>query len=201
VTSARVLLAVGALVPVLYFGAQVVAGMQTPDYDWLVRAASDLGADGMPAAGVFNALALATGVAALCGGAGLVLGHRAARIHWAVATLAAFALAGLAAGAINAFLNPLPSPAHDPGPWAAPAFLIPTLSVFAVLPWHRRPRLTFYLALNTVAFGVVAAIMSGTVGTEFRDAMPGLMQRFAAATMFLPAGVVCGWAALEQGRR
>ena len=68
-----VLLGLGVVAPILYFGAQLVCGLLTDGYSFAREAASDLGTSDRPYHRVFNVAAFATGCSLICGGIGLLL--------------------------------------------------------------------------------------------------------------------------------
>jgi Protein of unknown function (DUF998) len=81
-----VLLGIGVMSPILYFGTQLICGLMTDGYSFAREAASDLGTSDRPYHQVFNAAALATGCSLLCGGIGLLLVSTRSIPRW-VATI------------------------------------------------------------------------------------------------------------------
>jgi hypothetical membrane protein len=179
-----VLLGLGMVSPVLYFGAQLVCGLMTDGYSFSREAASDLGTSDRPYHRLFNGAAFATGCSLLCGGIGLVMvsmrpiPHRVATIIVAVCCLSA------GAAAMMAGLYPLPDNRHGGGPIGAGMFLAPFAVAFAL---RDRVRLRPYLGLNVAVFVAGGAILSGE-----NPAIAGLGQRLLAGAVFPALALVCG---------
>jgi glucans biosynthesis protein C len=179
-----VLLGLGVVSPVLYFGAQLVCGLMTDGYSFMREAASDLGTSDRPYHRVFNGAAFATGCSLLCGGIGLLMvsmrpiPRRVAIIIVGVCCLSA------GAAAVTAGLYPLPDVRHGGGPIGAGMFLTPFAVAFAL---GNRPRLRPYLGLNIVVFVAAGAILSGG-----NPAIAGLGQRLLAGAVFPALALVCG---------
>jgi hypothetical membrane protein len=186
-TWSRSALGVGALVPVLYFGTQVIVGALNPDYDFLTQVASDLGASGAPHAGWFNAGALLTGVAALVTTSGLLTAPVQTRArHFLLAACALAILStGLAAIAAGAF--PLPDERHGGGALGAGMFLLPALGAVVLFP-HGGGWRAYGLA-NLALFVGSAAALSGSTPID-EVAWQGLLQRLLAGTVFVAIAVV-----------
>jgi hypothetical membrane protein len=185
-----VLLALGVVSPVLYFGAQIVCGLMTDGYSFLREAASDLGTSDRPYRRVFNGAALATGCSLLCGGIGLLLvcvrpiPRRVATAIVGVCCLSA------GAAAVTAGLYPLPDVRHGGGPIGAGLFVTPFAVAFAL---RERVRLRPFLGLNIALFVAGGLILSGG-----SPAIAGLGQRLLAAAVFPALALICGlWLAVS----
>lgn len=127
-----VLLELGVVSPVLYFGAQLVCGLMTHGYSFVREAASDLGTSDRPYHRLFNGAAFATGCSLLCGGIGLLL-VSVRRIPRRVATIAVAACClSAGAAALRAGLYPLPDVRHGGGPIGAGMFVAPFAVAFAL---------------------------------------------------------------------
>lgn len=111
-TRARVLLAGGVAVPVIYFANLIVAEVRSPAVDPWSQLPSDLGVASVAWAPVFNAGLIAVGLAAVAGAAGLFFGLR--RIGANILLSAMTGVAMLVAGFVMAMagLFPLPNPLH-----------------------------------------------------------------------------------------
>ena len=184
-TSIRWLLICGVLTPFLYFGAQLIAAPLYPGYDAMRQAASDLGARGASSATVFNAGALLTGVASCLGGFGAFFALLRERIHGLGAALVALCFLSNGFGAVNAFLHPLPDPAHNPGMLQVGIFALPIVGLFVV--WFLRDAVVTksLLLFALAAFAAIAAIMSGLIPVVVSEA-EGLWQRVAVAVLYAP---------------
>jgi glucans biosynthesis protein C len=178
-----VLLGLGLVSPVLYFGAQLACGLMTDGYSFTREAASDLGTSDRLYHRVFNGAALATGCSLICGGIGLLLvstrriPRRLATIIVAVCCLSA------GAAAVTAGLYPLPDVRHGGGPIGAGMFVAPFAVAFAL---RDRVRLRPYLGLNIAVFVVGGAILS-----RGSPAIAGLGQRLLAGAVFPAFASVC----------
>jgi hypothetical protein len=179
----------GGLMPIIYFVTQLIAAQFYPAYDFLHQAASELGAQGAPSRDLFNNGALATGVAAFLGGAGAFSGLLREGVSLFLALLVALCFASIGAGAINAWLFPLPSPDHNPGPIQLGIFILPLAAPLAFLFVKNAPVTKALLLLGLVAFAIVAAVMSGLTPVRAQEA-GGLWQRVVAGVAYLPAMIV-----------
>lgn len=196
----KCLLVAAILVPVAYFGAQVLAAPYFPNYSILTTSASDLGSDLSSRPGILNSGALLTGMLALLGSAGLAgsLPRIGAGKLAACALALCVASAGLAS--LWAGWHPLPSPRHDPGALGAGMFVAPFAAVWAA--WRLSPTgtLRWALSLNAIAFVALAAVMFG-VGAVDLSACRGLVQKLLAVASFLPSAVIAAIAIRRSGRR
>ncbi len=182
--SILLLLGLGVVSPVLYFGAQLVCGLMTDGYSFLSNAASDLGTSDRRFHQVFNAAALATGCSLVCGGVGLLLvsttpiPRRVATIIVAVCCLSA------GAAAVTAGLYPLPDGRHGGGPIGAGMFVTPFAVAFAL---RDRVRWRPYLGLNIAMF-----VAGGVILSSGDPDIAGLGQRLLAGSVFPALALVCG---------
>lgn len=189
----------GVLVPVLYFGAQLVRGPFVEGYSFRRNAASDLGAVGVPGASWFNALAIASGVAAIVASFGWwhVLAHWA--VGWIRRSLLCLALVSIGVASIAAGAFPLPDERHGGGALGAGLFALPVLLVVVTVrsraaTWMRR-----YAAANLLLFVLAALLFSGATGVD-PTVNEGALQRILALAVFPPIAVV-SMAALRERRR
>ena len=107
------LLKLGVLVPVIYYGVLLVGGYLTPGYNHFTQYASELGMAGKPAAQIFNYGILAAGGCAIAAALGVLIGMKSlgANILWAL--LAAICLAAWGVGMVFGGLYPMPNPLHN----------------------------------------------------------------------------------------
>lgn len=181
-------LGIGALVPVFYFGSQLVAAPFYPGYSFVRDATSLLGSDRSTFPMLLNGGAILTGCAGLIGALGILRGLRALRVAPALAWLTALAVTSIGAAAIWAGLFPLPNPRHNPGLLNAGMFVAPVLLLAAL--WRPAPRsLRIYLAINLVLFLSLVPVVSGAAGIETQG-LGGLLQRLITIVVFVPLGVV-----------
>ncbi len=109
---ASLLLKLGVLVPVLYYGVLLVGGYLTPGYSHLTQYASELGMAGKPAAQLFNYGIIAAGGCAVAAALGVLIGMKSlgSNILWAI--LASVCLAAWGVSFIYGGLYPMPNPLH-----------------------------------------------------------------------------------------
>jgi hypothetical membrane protein len=192
----------GVLVPVLYFGTQLVRGpfVEGGGYSFRRNAASDLGAVGVPGASWFNAMAVASGLGAIV----VSLGWWHALDHWAVGWIrrgpVCVALVSIGVASITAGLFPLPDERHGGGALRAGLFALPLLLVLAtvrsqVVTWIRR-----YAVANLLLFVLAALPFSGATGVD-PTVNEGVLQRILALAVFPPIAVVSAAALCEHRPR
>jgi len=180
------------LVPVVYFGAQIVAAPFYPGFSVLRDVASLLGSDRSTAPWVLNSGAALTGLFATLSSPAMFVALRRQRVSiWAAAALA-LSLASLGAASIWAGAHPLPDPRHNPGALGAGMFVLPFAA--AIAAWQARmPRgLRAYFTLDALAFVGVAAAQSGLIAYD-RAQYSGTAQRVGAVIMFVPVAVMAWW--------
>jgi hypothetical protein len=208
----------GLVLPVLYFGIQLLAAPFYPGYSFLNRDASTLGSDGSTAPWIFNAGALLVGAVELLVSLAFFKALRRAHVGVGLAGLLSLTLVSAAIGSVNAFLHPLPDPRHTDGLLSilgAGLIILPPLSI-AVL-WRleaRRPAL-----LVGALCLIVVPMMTGLVqriyiqaGIEygayqaFLNGYHGLIQRLGALLVFGPIAVIAHvlrraeWTATQRAR-
>ncbi len=176
------------VVPILYFGTQLLAAPFFPGYSFLSMVASLLGSDLAVYPAIFNVGAMITGIATIIASFGFLLAfqHLGTNPFLAWFTSLAVLLNGL--GSLWAGFFPMPDPRHGSNPFTAGIFLFPILLTFAL--WNRsdaRPIKT-YLVITNLAFIALLPIMSGVAGIHTQG-YQGLLQRIAALIFFVPIGV------------
>jgi hypothetical membrane protein len=189
----------GVLVPALYFGAQLVRGPFVEGYSFRRNAASDLGAVGVPGASWFNAMALASGLAAIVASFGWWHALSLWAVGWIRRSLLCLALVSIGVASIAAGAFPLPDERHGGGALGAGLFALPLLLVLAtvrsqVVTWMRR-----YVVANLLLFVLAALLLSGATAVD-PTMNEGVMQRILALAVFPPIAVV-SLAALRDHRR
>lgn len=188
----------GVLVPVFYFGAQLVRGPFVEGYSFRRNAASDLGAVGVPGASWFNALAIASGVAAIVAS----IGWWGALDRWAVGwirrSLVCLAVVSIGVASIAAGAFPLPDERHGGGALGAGLFALPLLLVLATVRSQVVTWLRWYAVANLLLFVLAALLFSGATWVD-PTANEGVLQRILALAVFPPIAVVSA-AALRWNR-
>lgn len=114
---ASLLLKVGVLVPVLYYGVLIAAGLMTPGYSHITQYASELGQAGQPAAQIFNYGVIAAGVCAIVGAIGVLFGMTGLGVNALWAVLTGVSLAAFGVSFVYGGLYPMPNPLHA-GPFS-----------------------------------------------------------------------------------
>jgi hypothetical membrane protein len=195
----------GVLIPLIYFGNQLVAATFYPGYSFLSQDASTLGSADSRWPALFNVGSVVTGV--LCGftafGFLRVLSRN--RVHQVLAWATSVALISFGLGAINAGLYPLPDPRHVSGPLAIVGiggFLLPLVipATLWKLPGERWMRVLFaanfilLLALFPIFSGLIQRVLVMTGNEwpayqEFLNHRHGLLQRITALAVVGPIGV------------
>lgn len=110
---ASMLLRLGALGPLIYYGVIVAGGFMTPGYSHATQYISELGKAGSPMATVFNYGIMAAGGAMILGALGLLLGLRKLSGGILMPLLASVALALFGASFVIGGLHPMPDPMHN----------------------------------------------------------------------------------------
>ena len=185
-------LVAGIAVPIVYFGTQAAAMAFTPGYDLFTEAASRLGADGAPAAGLFNTGAIVTGLATLASAWGIGRGLVLAGAGRVLASLSALALVSSGLASLNAGFFHLPDPRHNPGWLGAGMFLFPILGALASWRIPGASRLRLLLLACLLGLAAVAPFMAGVTGLD-RAAWGGFLQRLVALALLLPVAFTSAW--------
>ena len=178
----------GILVPIFYFGTQLLAAPFFPDYSFLSMEASLLGSDLAIYPAIFNIGAILTGIVTIIASVGflLALQHLGTNRFLAWLTSLAVLLNGL--GSLWAGFFPMPDPRHGSNPFAVGIFLFPILLIFSL--WNRsnaRP-IKIYLIITNLLFIALIPIMSGISGINTQG-YQGLLQRIAVLVFFVPISV------------
>jgi hypothetical membrane protein len=180
-------LKLGIAVPIMYFGLQLIAMPFYPGYGLLVNAASDLGSPDSRLPAVFNVGAILSGLLTLLSTYGFARAFQHLRITPILAWPASITVALTGLSSVWAGTFPLPDPRHAANPMAIGLFLMPFIMAAAL--WKPSSlNLKIYLTANILAFGLLAAIMSGTIPVD-QGAYGGLLQRILALIAFAPIGV------------
>lgn len=177
--------------PVVHFGMQLALASFYPDYYFLHNPTSLLGIDGTATAPWFNALANIFGALALGGAAVIATGiHERPVAPWLVA-VATMAIVAVGCGNIWAGTFPLPDPRRDENPFNLAFDAIPIMFAGAAWTTAALRRLRLHLTVNLVAYIAVKLVILGFIPID-PASCSGLLQRLAAATIFVPIGVI-GW--------
>ena len=181
-------LSLGILVPLLYFGKQIVAATYFPGYDWMSQSASELGTEASRWPAIFNVGSIANGVIALCASVGLLFGLRRVGTSTVWCWLTALSVASLGWAALRGGLYPMPDPRHNPGPLGIGMFLIAPLYTIALWKLRDAQLLKAYFIANMFIFAVLFAVRAGIAGISLQG-YEGAFQRVFAMVVFVPIGV------------
>jgi hypothetical membrane protein len=180
----------GIAAPVIYFGCQLAAWPFYPGYSFLTNSASQLGSDRSTFPGILNGGAILSGVVMIVAAIGYwrELPRAGSSRVWTVLTCLALISAG--AGGVWAGSFPLPDSRHNPKLLGIGAFVLPVLLTLALRRSESRALRT-YLIADAAAFVLLIPVMAGVV-IDTR-AFHGLLQRVAAAVLYIPIGVVAAF--------
>ena len=178
----------GSVVPILYFGTQLLAAPFFPGYSFLSMVASVLGSDLAIYPAIFNLGAMITGLATILASVGFFLAFQHLGIHPFLTGLTSLAVLLNGLGSLWAGFFPLPDPRHGSNPFAVGIFLFPILLTFAVWKLGRATPIKTYLIITNLLFVALIPIMSGVSGINTQG-YQGLLQRITALLFFLPVSL------------
>ena len=178
----------GIVVPVLYFGTQLLAAPFFPDYSFLGMAASVLGSDLAIYPAIFNTGAMITGFATILASIGFYLALQRLGTNPFLAGLTALAVLLNGLGSLWAGFFPLPDPRHGSNPFTVGIFLFPLFLTFAIWKLGNSKYLKTYLIITNLLFITLIPIMSGVAGINTQG-FQGLLQRITALVFFIPISV------------
>ena len=183
-----VLLAVsGLLVPILYFGAQLLAAPFYSEFDLLRTTASDLGSERSTRPGIANTAALLGSLVTFVTAVGFGW-QLSRRVPMLLVGLVVVALVLTALMKLYAWQHPLPDPLHGRNPFSAASIALPL--VLPLVTWRVLSRgVRTYLLVNLALYAALFAMFSGLYPGP-TQLYPGLMQRLLAVTTFVPVGVL-----------
>src|SRR5215204_5417311 len=136
----------GMVVPILYFGTQLLAAPFFPGYSFLSMVASLLGSDLAIYPAIFNIGAIITGIATITASVGFLLALQQLGIKPLLTWLTSFAILLNGLGSLWAGFFSMPDPRHGSNPFTVGIFIFPILFTFAV--WklgNARPIRTYLL--------------------------------------------------------
>ncbi len=187
----------GIAVPLLYYGAQLVAAPFFPDFSVLGTTASELGSDRSTRPWILNAGAILTGIAALVGSIGLLRALRRLGAHPIVAWLTLLVVGGTGLSSLWAGIFPMPDPRHVGHPSLLIAMLaVPFVLSFALWRLGVSTAIKAYLVATIGLLLVMFPIMMRMIDIHTHS-YGGLLQRIFALTVFVPISV----GAYELARR
>ncbi|MBL8531852.1 MAG: DUF998 domain-containing protein [Hyphomonadaceae bacterium] len=185
--SARLLLAGGIGVPLIYFASQAAAMAFNPDFDIATQQPSELGCCGVSAPIVANVGFMLTGVCAIAGGVGLFLDLRQTGGASVLAVLAALGMILFGGAMAMSGLFPLPNPLHY-GFGLFPAGLLAPL--FAALALRDGGAARWIVFASFGLSAVLVALMFG-LGGVVTAANLGYFSRAVALVAFPAMALLC----------
>lgn len=205
---ASLLLKLGVLVPVLYYGVLLVGGYLTPGYNHLTQYASELGMAGKPAAQLFNYGIIAAGACAIIGALGALIAMKSlgSSILWAI--LAALCTAAFGVSLVYGGLYPMPNPLHaGPLTWKGLGLGVMAIpaALFMFLGLSSRSDMggvKSLLILSFLAMISLTLVMFNVGGLDLVDKTNiGLWQRGYSLAMIPWIGLACLGMDQALGRR
>jgi len=181
---ASLLLRIGALGPIIFYGVIVAGGFMTPGYNHMTQYVSELGQAGAPAAKIFNYGLMAVGGAMILGALGFLLGMRKLGGGVVMPLLAAVAIALFGASFILGGQYPMPNPMHNAYNLVYAGVAAPLLAFLAMGDRSEVSGAKTLAVISFLAGGALLAIMMNVGGFNLvHKTDVGLWQRgFVAAT-------------------
>jgi hypothetical membrane protein len=202
---ARAALVLGVAMPVLYFGAQLLAASFYPGYSFLNRDASTLGSDSAAHPWVFNSASILMGFLMFIVAWGFLQALRRLEVDRLLAWVACLAIVSFGIASTNGGLFPLPDPRHTSGMLALlglGTFVLPVLLPAAMWKTPDSRGLRLYFIANALALIALLPIFTGLIQIiivkadlqwpayqSFLNNYHGLLQRIAAFIVVVPIGV------------
>ena len=182
-------LSMGMIVPILYYGMQIIAAPFYPGYNFLSQTASELGSSQFTYASTFNVGIIILGIITLIAAVGWLQALLRLGTNPILSWLTTIAVIANGLSSLWAGFVPLPNPNHGgPPPLALGVILLPFLLTAAL--WKRsdvRP-LKIYLILSIGIIVTNMLLMSGTIQVDL-NLYRGLIQRIFALAIFGPIGI------------
>jgi hypothetical membrane protein len=182
-------LALGILVPAIYYGIQAAAAPTYPGFSVLRVTASELGSDRSPAAFWFNRAIMLQGAATIAAATGIFAALRRFGTSTRLAGLTAAAVALNGVQTLWAGWFPMPDPRHG----GHPAFIVGMLLMpllLAATMWRIAGATRWYFVGNLVLLAGCVPFMSGATGLDLNE-FRGLLQRVFTLAIFPPIAVAC----------
>ena len=203
---ASLLLRLGALGPLVFYGLIIAGGFMSPGYNHMTQSISELGQAGAPTARMFNYGLMAVGGAMILGGLGFFLGMRKLGGGVLMPVLAAVAIGLFGASFIIGGLHPMPDPMNQAYGLVYAGVAAP---FFAFLALGDRSEVSGAKTLAVMSFlasAVLLGIMMKVGGLNLvHKADMGLWQRglVAATTLWMVAAFLSipGALAAKERRR
>ncbi len=189
-TNSKLLIGL-VLLPIFYFGMQLLLAPYFPGYSLLRDATSILGSDRSPVAHWFNVLAIVGGLLGIVGAFGAYRVLSCIDPGKGRAIVLPVVMALVALGSVWAGAFPMPHPLHPKNP-ATPAMLLMPVVALVYTWWSSQLRsLRPAAIINLIFFLLLIPFMAGLLPVD-RTVYGGLLQRLLALPVFVPIGLI-GW--------
>jgi len=201
---ASLLLRIGALAPLIFYGVIVAGGLMTPGYNHMTQYVSELGQAGAPAAKMFNYGLMAVGGTMILGGLGLFLGLRKLGSGVVMPLLAAIAIGLYGASFIIGGMHPMPDPMHQAFNLMYAGVAAPLLAFLGLGDRSQVAGAKTLAFVSFLASAVLLAIMMNLGGFHLghkADVAPGPRGLNAAPTLWKPSALLAIPGALAARER
>lgn len=193
-------IAVGILIPIMYYGVQLIAIPYAKDYNFVRQVASELGmasVSNLPA--VFNLGTIFRTVPTWIAALGFFFGLKRMGARPIAVWLTVLGMVAIALNDIGAGMFPLPDPRHE-GIFLIgyPVWSFSLLAAASSLP--RSAAFRTYLAVN-IALALLMLVARIAVGELLLSPIAGLFQRIFAFVTVVPIGVAAWFLAARFKRR
>ena len=180
------------MMPIVYLGALLVAGLLYPDYSHVRQQPSELGANGAPYdfGWAFNLALVLSGFLGFCGALGVVMGLRHLQIGRLLATVTGVVPAIPSLALVLAGVFPLPSPYHGSLVLYVAGIFFPLLGWFSLRKFEGLHITKLTLMAAFLASLVVVALILG-VGEVVSAENVGLWIRIWAMCSFPTIALMC----------
>lgn len=189
----RTLLISGVAVPLLYFAGQAAAVLLNPDYNLVSQRPSELGCCNANLTAVANVGFIATGVAAILGGAGLFVGLRRVGGNTVLAAMAGLALALFGVAMTMSGVFPLPNPLHYGFGLMLAGLFAPLFGALA----FKDGGSSRWIVLGGFVASLVVVTLSLGIGGIASEANAGLFSRALALVAFPTIAMLC-WSVMQR---
>lgn len=185
---ASLLLRLGALGPLIFYGVIVAGGFMSPGFNHMTQQVSDLGKAGASTATVFNYGLMAAGGAIILGGLGFFLGMRKLGGGVLMPLLAGLATALFGAAFVIAGQHPMPDPMHEAYKLGYAGVAAPLLAFLALGDRSELSGAKTLAVISFLASAVLVALIMNLGGFNLvHETDAGLWQRglIAATTLWM----------------
>jgi uncharacterized protein DUF998 len=189
-------IAAGILIPIVYYGVQIIAIPFAKDYNWIRQVASELGTPGVSSApSVFNIGKIVGSIPTWIAAFGFLFGLKQMGANRTATWLTFLGMIAIALSDIEAGIFPLPDPRHE----GIFLFGYPLWSFSFLAAVWRLPEsgaFKMYLIAN-IALTILMLITRIVFGEAYLSSVTGLFQRIFAFVTVVPLGVAALFLAIR----